>query len=246
MSRVDSDDVLQSIRIEASTAAARNEQTMPIDTSAELRELKRNILSMGALVEERFRMAVDSILNRDVEAAHIVRAGDAEIDRMEVNIEEECLRILALSAPVAGDLRFVLSIMRINTELERIADNARSISKRAIDLQRLERIELPEVLITMASATMRMLSDALIAMTENDTALARRVCKSDDRVDDLQKEIFVWVQEQIQQNIEDLHALLDLLSVARKLERVADMSTNICENVIFLSEGTVIKHHAEE
>ncbi len=219
---------------------------MPINLPAEIRELKRNILSMGALVEERFRMAVDSILKRDIEAAHVVRSGDADVDQMEVNIEEECLRILALSAPVAGDLRFVLSIMRINTELERIADNARSIAKRAIDLQRLEKISLPDGLITMANATTKMLSDSLIAMTEGDTALARRVCKSDDRVDDLQKEIFVWVQEQIKQNVDDIQALLDVLSVARKLERIADMSTNICENVIFLNEGTVIKHHADE
>ena len=219
---------------------------MPINLPVEIRELKRNILEMGALVEQRLRMAIDSILKRDIEAAHLVRAGDDEIDQMEVDIEEECLRILALSAPVAGDLRFVLAIMRINVELERIADNARGIAKRAIDLQRLERIELPEGLITMANATQQMLSDSLQAMTDGDTALARRVCKSDDRVDDLQKEVFVWMQAEVKRHVEDVPALLDLLSVARKLERIADMSTNICENVIFLSEGTVIKHHAEE
>lgn len=201
---------------------------------------------MGALVEQRLRMAIDSILKRDVEAAHLVRAGDAEIDQMEVDIEEECLRILALSAPVASDLRFVLSMMRINSELERIADNARSIAKRAIDLQRLERIEPPAGIVTMANATLQMFSDSLQALSEGDAALARRVCKSDDRVDDLQKEIFVWMQEEVKLHVDDVQALLDLLSVARKLERIADISTNICENVIFFSEGTVIKHHAEE
>lgn len=215
---------------------------MGIDLKAELRELKRNILSMGATVEQRLRMAVDAVLKRDIESAHLVRVGDTEIDQMEVEIEEECLRILALLAPVAGDLRFVLSIMRINGELERVADLARSVAKRAIDLHRLDRPDLPDALFTMAEAAKDMFSDSLAALADGDTALARRICKSDDRVDDLQKEVFAWVQQEIPHHIEKTEALLDLLSVARKLERISDIATNIAENVIFLAEGTVIKH----
>lgn len=220
---------------------------MPIDLKAELRELKRNILAMGATVEQRVRMAVDSVLKRDIEAAHLVRVGDSEVDKMEVVIEEECLRILALLAPVAGDLRFVLSIMRINTELERVADLARSVAKRAIDLHRLERIELPDGLFTMAESAKQMFSDSLVALADGDGAMARRICKSDDRVDDLQKELFVWVQKEIPKHIDQTEALLDVISVARKLERISDIATNIAENVIFLAEGMVIKHqqHAE-
>lgn len=215
---------------------------MGINLSDEIRELKRRILSMGATVEQRLRMACDGLLKRDIEAARLVRAGDAEIDQMEVELEEECLRILALSAPVAGDLRFVLSIMRINGELERVADLARSIAKRDIDLFRLERIEYPPALPTMADAARSMFSDALAALADSDAATARRVCKSDDRVDDLQKEVFAWVQDHLRMDPDDIEALLDLLSVARKLERIGDISTNIAENVIFLAEGTVIKH----
>jgi len=215
---------------------------MPINRSDELREVKRNILSMGATVEQRLRMAIDGLLKRDVDAARLVRAGDAEIDQMEVDLEEECLRILALSAPVASDLRFVLSIMRINGELERVADLARSIAKRAIDLYRLDRIDYPSAVNTMADAAQSMFSDALVALSDGDTAMARKVCKADDRVDDLQKEVFAWVQEHLRDDPDDIEALLDVLSVARKLERIGDISTNIAENVIFLAEGTVVKH----
>jgi len=215
---------------------------MPINRSDELREVKRNILSMGATVEQRLRMAIEGLLKRDVDAARLVRAGDAEIDQMEVDLEEECLRILALSAPVASDLRFVLSIMRINGELERVADLARSIAKRAIDLYRLDRIDYPSAVNTMADAAQSMFSDALVALSDGDTAMARKVCKADDRVDDLQKEVFAWVQEHLRDDPDDIEALLDVLSVARKLERIGDISTNIAENVIFLAEGTVVKH----
>ena len=133
-------------------------------------------------------------------------------------------------------------VMRINSELERIADLARSVSKRVIDLSIRTPYSLPEGLETMARGTQSMLSDALTALAEGEAGLARRVRQSDQRIDDLQKEIFSWVQEEIPRDVQFTAAALDILSIARKFERIADMSTNIAEEVIFLVEGTLARH----
>jgi phosphate transport system protein len=215
---------------------------MPIDLQAELTELRRGILTMGAAVEGRVRQAVEALLHRDREAARVVRKGDNEIDRMELDIEEECLRILALSQPVAGDLRFVLSVMRINSEFERIGDLARSIAKRVNALSKLAPSDIPDALVRMAEETEQMLSDALTALTEEDAVLARRVRRADERVDDLQKEMYHWVKQEIPLHVESTATSIEYLSIARKLERVADLSTNISEEVIFLVEGRVVRH----
>ncbi len=215
---------------------------MPIDLPVKLTELKQAILVMGANVEHRVKQATMAILNRDEAAAATVRAGDDEIDRMELDIEEECLRILALSHPVAGDLRFVLAVMRINSELERIADLARSIAKRAQDLQRMETLSFPPGLKLMAEETRGMLSGVLTALSDQDAEFARRIRLADDRVDDLLKEIFAWIQEEIPRHVEHTEQAIDVLSVARKLERIADLATNMAEEVIFLIEGEIVRH----
>ena len=215
---------------------------MPIDLPVKLTELKQAILVMGANVEHRVKQATMAILNRDEAAAATVRAGDDEIDRMELDIEEECLRILALSHPVAGDLRFVLAVMRINSELERIADLARSIAKRAQDLQRMETLSFPPGLKLMAEETRGMLSGVLTALSDQDADFARRIRLADDRVDDLLKEIFAWIQEEIPRHVEHTEQAIDVLSVARKLERIADLATNMAEEVIFLIEGEIVRH----
>jgi phosphate transport system protein len=215
---------------------------MPIDLPTELIDLRRSILTMGAAVEHRVRLAMDALIERDIEAANAVRRGDDEIDEMEVEIEQECLRILALTQPVAGDLRFVLAVMRINSELERIADLARSIAKRTLDLDRLTPIDMPEGLTRMAREAHRMFSDALSALTAEEAAMAQRVREADDRVDDLQKEIFAWAQEEIPRHVEWTKAVIDVMSITRKLERIADLSSNMAEEVIFLVEGTLVRH----
>lgn len=208
----------------------------------ELTLLRRSILSMGALVEQRVLMAIDGLFNHDLDSSLTVRKGDDEIDRMEVQIEEACLRILALSHPVAKDLRFVLAVMRINSDLERIGDLARSVAKRAMNLEDLGPIEFPSGLREMADAARQMLADALASLTDGDVQLARRIRKADKRVDDLQKEVFAWVQREIPLHVETTRAAIDVLSVARKLERIADMTTNIAEDVIFLIEGELVRH----
>ncbi|MHC4082605.1 MAG: phosphate signaling complex protein PhoU [Planctomycetota bacterium] len=215
---------------------------MPIDLHKELTELRRTILTMGSLVEQRVEQAIDALLRGELDEARSVRLGDRDIDEMDVDIEAECLRVLALSQPVAADLRFVLAALRINGELERIGDQAKSIAKRVIDLGQAGPVEVPVTLREMAAASRKMLSDALTALSEEDPRLCRQVLAADDQVDAYQKQIFAWVQEEIPRHVDGTRAVIDLLSVAQRLERIADLATNIAENVIFLVEGSQVRH----
>lgn len=215
---------------------------MTADIAKELTGLRRAILTLGASVESRVNQALEAFLERNVEEARHVRSSDHEIDEMEVDIEAECLRVLALCAPVASDLRFVLAVIRIDKDLERIADHAKSISKRVIDLDDLKPIEIPPSINTMASTAQEMLGDALRALAESDPKLAQRVREADQIVDDIQKEVFDWVQVQIAKNVESTRTVIDVLSIVRAIERIADLSTNIGEDVIFITKGRVVRH----
>jgi len=215
---------------------------MPIDLSHELIVLRRQILTMGAAVEQRVRDAVNALLNRNAELAQQVRRSDGEINSMEIDIEEECLKILALTQPVAGDLRFVLAVMRINQNFERIGDLAKSIAKRTLDLLEQGYVDIPNPIEHMCREAQHMLENVLTSLSDQNVELARRVRAADDRVDDLQREVFVWARNEIPSHVEHTEAAIDFLSIARKLERVGDMSTNIAEEVIFLSEGTLVRH----
>lgn len=216
---------------------------MSMDLQKELLQLRRQILSMGASVETRVSEAIDALLKGDIDEAIDVRTGDDEIDAMDLDIEAECLRILALAHPVAGDLRFIFSVIRINNDLERIADLAKSIAKRVIALQEYDHtIDIPEGLSMMANNTRRMLSDAVAALANEDDALCNHIRRADDQIDDLLKEMFTWAQTNIPQHVEATGPTIDLLSIARKLERIADMTTNIAEDVIFIIAGDVVRH----
>lgn len=215
---------------------------MPLQTDAELLQLNRHILTMGSLVEQRLDQAVESLIAGDAVTAKGVRKGDDDIDAMEIDIEEECLRILALGQPVATDLRFVLAVLRINTEFERIGDLARNIAKRTMHIEKHDGIELPPAVVSMANETRRMFGRALAALAEKDPREARRICRADRRIDDLQSEVFAWVHKQIPLHIDRTEQHIDLLSVARALERISDQCTNVAEEVIFLTEGTVVRH----
>jgi phosphate transport system protein len=161
---------------------------------------------------------------------------------MEVDAEKECVRILALSHPVAGDLRLVLATARITTDLERIGDMAKGIAKRALHLEEIVAPGIPTILQQMSKATTDMFGQAIEALANEDVVQARSVLAQDERVDDLQKEMFVWARDAIMDDPEQTEACIDMLSIARKLERIADLSTNISEEVIFLVEGKVTKH----
>ena len=215
---------------------------MPIQIQTELTSLRRAILTMGASVEQRVSKVVEAVVDHDIDAATFVRAGDDEIDAMELEIEEECLRVLALSQPVASDLRFVLAVLRINTDLERIADHTKSIAKRVLDLETMSGLIIPPALTEIAYSSRKMVSDALAALANNDAELARTIRRADKRVDDLQKAIFAWVHQEIPEHVELTAGVIDVLSMARAFERIGDMATNIAEEIIFLIEGALVRH----
>jgi len=219
---------------------------MPIDLIHELIEVRRMILTMASSVQRQVDRAIEALTKKDVALARLVQAGDEEINHLELDIENECLRIFALTHPVAGDLRFVMAVLRINNNLERIGDKAKSIAKRIIDLIDCAPLTLPPALIEMAHEARTMLNDALTALTNEDAELCRHVQLSDDRVDALQKELFNWAHKEIPQRVESTHAVIDVLSISRAVERIADLSTNIAEDVIFIVEGAIVRHRKVE
>lgn len=208
----------------------------------ELTELRRAILTLSAGAEQRVRMALEALFQKDIQTARKVRHNDREIDVMEVDVEAECLRVLALHQPVATDLRFVLAAVRINSELERIADLAKGISKRVIDLDEYPPVEFPTPLREMADATLKMLGDALKSLAELDVKLAEHVRRSDQFVDDRQRDCFEWADTELAEHSELAHSIVDVLFIVRALERIADHATNIAEDVIFHVGGNIVRH----
>jgi len=215
---------------------------MSAERTEDLTALRRHILTLGSTVEQRVASVHRAMTNRDAQTAKVVRRADTDIDRAEVAIEEECLRVLALIHPVASDLRLVLCVLRVNTELERIGDLAKSIAKRVIDLKKIGAPPTPELLIEMSKSAQSMFANALSALADDDAELARTVLRSDDEVDKQLKGMFQWAQHAIPNQVEQTNAIIDQLSIARKLERIADHTTNIAESVIFLNEGSVVRH----
>jgi len=212
------------------------------ELSQELTELRRALLTMSAGAEQRVRLALDALILRDIAAAREVRHNDREIDEMEVDVEAECLRILALHQPVATDLRFVLASVRISSELERVADLAKGIAKRVIDLDEHAPVEYPKPLIEMGDATKQMLSDALKALSELDVELAESVRRADKFVDARQRDCFDWADVELPAHIDQAHSIVDVLFIVRALERIGDHATNIAEDVIFHVGGDIVRH----
>ena len=213
----------------------------------QIEALKQKILFVGTLVEEAIAKATLALNTRDSNLARAVIEADSEIDRMEVDVEEECLKVLALYQPVAADLRFVVAVLKINNDLERMGDLARNVAKRVVFLSEREELhELPVDFRPMAAKVKLMVKDSLDALVNSDTALAQKVRDDDDDVD-AQRRIF---EKQIEAHIRDnpgqAEALMRLASVARHLERIADMATNIAEDVIYMVEGEIVRHHFNE
>ncbi len=217
---------------------------MSVDLRNEMVELRRNLLAMGAAVEQRVTRVIECLIDGDLSLAESVKAGDAEIDRMELELEASCMRLLALAQPVAGDLRLILAVIRISGELERVADLARGIAKKLIKVAAIETVSLPTAMTDLAFATRTMLSDVLAGLANEDAALCRQVRRSDDRVDDLYKSILMWGRQEIPNHPEATAAAIDVLAMAQRFERISDITTNIAEDVIFLVEGRVVRHEA--
>lgn len=204
--------------------------------------LKRRLLELSAGVEDNVRTAVRSVENRDAVLAHTVIRCERETDVMEVDVEEECLKILALYQPVASDLRMIIAVLKINQDLERIGDLAVHIAERGLFLCQQPCIALPFRLGTMADKAQAMLHNVLDAFVNLDEAAAREVCAADSEIDDMNQEIFRQVKEVIMQNPRQFEPLLQILHIARHLERIADHATNIAEDILYLIKGTIVRH----
>ena len=208
----------------------------------DLLHLERQLLALAAEVEAAVRKAVSSVLRRRVDLARDVIEGDARIDTGEVEIEEECLKILALHQPVAADLRFITACLKINNDLERIGDLACNIAKRAQALANVPPLAAPEPLEPMMESATRMLRESLDAFVKGDAAAARHVCAEDGEVDGYNREVIDIVHDLIRANPEIVEQGILLFSVSKSLERIADHATNIAEDVVYLVEGEIIRH----
>ena len=206
--------------------------------------LKQKFLFVGTLVEEAIAKAVSALINRDEDLAASVIEADEEIDRMEVDVEEEVLKILALYQPVAADLRFVVAVLKINNDLERMGDLAKNIAKRAVYLSNCELFDLPVDFRGMAARAQSMVKQSLDALVNSDAVLAQTVRDSDDEVNAMRATIEEAIEHQIAQHPDRADCLLRLSSVARHLERIGDMATNVAEDVIYMVEGEIVRHQA--
>jgi phosphate transport system protein len=210
----------------------------------QLEQLKEKILRVGTLVEEAISKSITALINRDTHLALRVVANDEEIDRMEVEVEEECLKILALYQPVAADLRFVVAALKINNDLERMGDLAKNIAKRVSQLSAGEPCELPPEIRTMAMQAQDMVKQCLDAVVNSDPSLARLVREEDDTVDAARQQVRRKILQGIKEQPERVESLLRVNSVSKHIERIADMATNVAEDVIYMVEGDIVRHRA--
>ncbi len=215
---------------------------MTIRLQKELERLKKSILSLGTMVEERVRMAIRALELRDANLAEKIIRSDYEIDEFEVEVEEECLKILALHQPVAVDLRFIIAAIKINNDLERIADEAVNIAERVQIIAKRERLDIPFDYTMMAENTSSMLEKSLDALVNRDDALALTVLKSDDEIDDMKNYAYDVVKQAIGEYPDRVGYLINLLLMCRHLERIADHATNIAEEVVYMVQGQIVRH----
>jgi len=219
---------------------------MTVHMKREIEKLKKMLLSLCDVVQGRFQQAIESIKKSDADLAKKIIEADIEIDHMEVQVEEECLKILALYQPVAIDLRFIITALKINNDLERIGDLAVNLAERGEFLAKQKGINIPFDLEAMTEKTQSMLRQSLDALVNMDSRLAQQVCIADDEVDAMNRQMFDIVQDGIRANPEQMETLIHLLSASRHLERIADYATNIAEDVIYMVEGKIVRHKAEE
>jgi len=207
-----------------------------------MEKLKERIVNLSARVEEDLHKAVDALLHRDSDLAQKVIDNDEKIDAMEVDIEEECLKNLALHQPVAKDLRFLISVLKINSDIERIGDLSVNIAETAQFLNLKKKIEPPFDLRKMADLVKCMVKKSLDALLQENVELAKEVLAEDEEVNEIHKNAFPIVTKHILEQPEVADNYIRMLSVSRYLERVADYATNIAEDVIYMVKGDIVRH----
>ena len=215
---------------------------MSIHLQRDLETLQRQVLSQSSVVEEMIRKASRAILAIRPELVAQIMEHECTVNEREVRIEEDCLKILALHQPVAVDLRRTATIMKINNDLERMADLAVNIAERAQNLARYSEFIVPEAFDHMAQLTVSMVQNALNALVKLDVGAAREVCLCDDQVDDLNREVIDDMRAVMRTQPELIEAALNLFSASRHIERIADHATNIAEDVIYLVDGEITRH----
>jgi len=213
----------------------------------EIQHLQRKMLELSALAEQAVRLAIQAVEKHDTVLARQVIAGDEAVDAAEVELEEDCLKVLALHQPVAVDLRVIVAVLKINSDLERIGDYGTSIAKRAITLSRFQvRPEQIHPRFTpLANMAVARLNEAIDAFVRLDTAAARRICMSEDELEEVRRAVTQDLTETIRRSSEQdvIDAALEYLRVARSLERIGEHAVNIAEDIIYMVEGVVVRHN---
>lgn len=207
----------------------------------ELEKLNKKILKISSMAEDRVRKAAEVIATQDPLTIQHIILSDYEIDEMEVEIEEECLKILALHQPVAGDLRFIVTVIKINNEIERIADTAVNIAMRVETISKCQPLDLDFDFSVMADKVTMMLRMSLDALVNRDAQEAREVFLIDDEVDAMRNQAYKAIRQLIPDHPKQAGCLINTYLMAKHLERIADRATNIAEEVVYLVEGTIVR-----
>ena len=212
----------------------------------ELDALKAQLLLMGGRTEAIVQKSVESLKRRDARLAQEVIDDDQAIDRLEIDIEERCVGLLALRQPLAGDLRVITAALKISNDLERVGDHAVNIAGCAKQLSSQAPVKPLADLPALAEKSIAMLRDALEAFVRGDGEAARRLVRRDDEVDDLNRQMFAELIRRMIADPQQVERSMTLVLVGRNLERIADLATNVAEEVVFIAEARIIKHHADE
>jgi phosphate transport system protein len=212
----------------------------------ELQQLKNRLLNMGALVEQRVNRTVRGLVSRNQGMIMAVATGDKEINELQIEIDDRCLKLLALQNPMASDLRLITAAMKINSDLERIGDQAVNIAEYSLKIINLPLLKPLIDIPRMAEMAEGMVRDSLDAFVRKDSPLAREILQRDDEVDGIKNQLFRELLTYMMADPSTIERALELILVSRSIERIADHATNIAEDVIFVVEATDVRHHHEE
>lgn len=215
---------------------------MTLHFQREVEKLKKMILNEAAFVEESFKKALQALKKGDLELAKQVSESDSDIDQMEIDVEEEALKILALHQPVATDLRFIIAVIKLNNDLERIGDLTAGIASRIPVFVENPQVKVASHIYKMADLSEQMMRETLDALVNLDVKLAAKVCATDEDVDELHRQMFSYVRDKIAEDTEHTDVYLQQLGISRYLERIADHATNIAEDVMYLVHGKIQRH----
>lgn len=212
----------------------------------ELQKVKKDLLEMASLVEESITKSLEALHKQNVKMASEIQEIDYRIDKFEIAIEEQCIELIARHQPVGADLRFLIGVIKMNNDLERMGDHAVNIASYIAYLIEQPRIKSVSNIWSMAREVKEMLNDSVKSFMDNDATRAQKVCERDSVVDEMRDETIRILLTYMLEQPEIIGSAIPLLLVAKNLERIADLSTNICEDVIYIAQARVIKHHAEE